>query len=109
VHDVWVRERPGEPWRFSLMLDERDGADWVYRRDGRVRRPVDACTRVRDGVRWLEPEIQLLYKSKGRRPQDELDLARTLPHLDAGRRRWLDAALAVADPGNPWRGVVRGD
>ncbi|MFI7610589.1 hypothetical protein ACIBP6_05040 [Nonomuraea terrae] len=32
THDIWVREHPGGPWRFQLMLDETDGEQWVCRR-----------------------------------------------------------------------------
>ncbi len=66
VHDVWVRERPDAPWRFQVMLDERDGEDWVFRRDARIRRPVASLTWAMDGVRYLTPEVQILYKAKAR-------------------------------------------
>ncbi|MCK2219357.1 amino acid transporter [Actinomadura sp. ATCC 31491] len=103
AHDVWVRERPGGPWRFQLMLDEADGGDWVYRRDPRVRRPLAGLTAGEDGFRRLAPEVQLLYKAMGTRPKDAADVETVLPLLTGEQRRWLAGALATAHPSCPWR------
>ena len=102
AHGAWVRERAGTPWRFQCLLDEREGDSWVYRRDARIRRPVASLTWERDGVRHLAPEIQLLYKSKDRRPKDETDFREALPRLDGARRLWLADALRRTDPAHAW-------
>lgn len=101
AHDIWIRENPEGPWRFQLMLDELDGEDWVYRRDPRIRRPLAKVTVA--GEKRIAPEIQLLYKSKGMRPKDELDFAEVLPLLSDAQRRWLDDALALEYGAHPWR------
>jgi hypothetical protein len=102
IHTAWARRSAGEPWEFQVMFDEAVGAEWVYRRDPRVRRPLDTLTFERDGLPYLAPEVQLLYKSKGRRPKDEVDFATTTPLLSTEQREWLRAALALSDPQNPW-------
>ncbi|WP_055483843.1 nucleotidyltransferase domain-containing protein [Sphaerimonospora mesophila] len=107
VHDIWVREHPGGPWRFQLMLDEADGEMWVYRRDPRIRRPLSTLTIVDNGVARIAPEVQLLFKAKDPRPKDELDFTEVLPVLDRVRRGWLDEALAVAYGDHPWRARLR--
>ena len=107
VHDIWVRERPDGPWRFQLMIDERDGDDWVYRRDARIRRSVPTITWRRDGIAYLAPEIQLLYKSKGLRAKDRLDFATALPLLDARQREWLRASLTTVNPDHEWLARMR--
>ncbi|MEV6865530.1 amino acid transporter [Streptosporangium subroseum] len=106
VHDIWVREHAGGPWRFQLMLDEADGDEWVYRRDGRIRRPLASLTVAEDGFRRLAPEIQLLYKAKGRRAKDEVDFAEVLPVLTGAQRRWLEEALAIEHGTHPWRDLL---
>ncbi|GAB2482933.1 hypothetical protein GCM10027187_58150 [Streptosporangium sandarakinum] len=108
AHDVWVREHAGGPWRFQLMLDESDGDEWVYRRDARIRRPLDSLTVAADGFRRLALEVQLLYKARGRRAKDEADFAEALPALTGAQRRWLDEALAVEHGAHPWRDRLDG-
>ncbi|MFF3442036.1 nucleotidyltransferase domain-containing protein [Streptosporangium sp. NPDC002721] len=107
VHDIWVREDPEGPWRIQLMLDEADGDDWVYRRDSRIRRSLASFTVAEDGFSRIAPEIQLLYKAKGRRPKDERDFTEVLPRLDGARRAWLDEALATEHGTHPWRERLR--
>ena len=103
AHDIWVREHPDGPWRFQLMLDEADEEEWIFRRDPRIRRPLAGLTVEQDGFRWLVPEVQLLYKSKGLRPKDEADFEAVLPLLSEGQRRWLDEALGTEQTTHPWR------
>jgi hypothetical protein len=104
LHDVWCRRTPGEPWRFQLMIDDAEDEVWVYRRHARVRRPV-ASLRGRASspdMPVLSPEIQLLYKSKGRREKDEVDFVRVLPLLSEEEKEWLRQALEMVTPGHPW-------
>ena len=85
------------------MLDEADGDTWVYRREPRIRRPMSTAVRQNpDGLPYLAPEIQLLYKSKAPRERDEVDFARTRPLLAADARRWLRDALEIANPDHRW-------
>ncbi|HEU5381681.1 MAG TPA: hypothetical protein VFV38_40190 [Ktedonobacteraceae bacterium] len=58
--------------------------------------------RTRDGIPYLAPEIQLLYKAKDLRPKDEADFTRVLPALDGKRRQWLAQSLALVHPGHVW-------
>lgn len=78
----------------------------VYRRDSRIGLSLTDTFWERDGVTYLRPEIQLLYKAPGLRPQDQRDLDAALPVLDAERRRWLGSALTTAHPGHPWIGAL---
>ena len=110
IHDIWCRRTPESPWSFQLMVDEVDGEDWVFRRDGRVRRPVATLTgsASRPGLPVLAPEIQLLYKSGagrpqgGPRPKDEEDLDAIAPVLGDESRAWLASALSLVAPDNRW-------
>lgn len=107
VHDIWVRRDAGGPWKFQFMLDETEDGNWVYRRDGRIRLPQRDLWWERKGVRYIRPEVQLLYKSRSRRPKDEVDFTVVMPLLGHDELGWLEAALALSDPSNPWLTRVR--
>ena len=103
VHDVWCRPRKTDPWAFQLMIADTDNDHWLFRRDARIFRPLSTIgRRTDDGIPYLAPEIQLLYKAKQPRPKDEADFARTLPYLDPESHQWLTQALALVHPGHPW-------
>ncbi|MEP6871632.1 MAG: amino acid transporter [Anaerolineaceae bacterium] len=102
VHDIWARRGAGRPWRFQLMLNESEGDDWLYRRDPRIRRALGTLVWPRDGISYLAPEVQLLFKAKAPRAKDEADFEAALPLLDKPKRLWLSDALALTEPANPW-------
>jgi hypothetical protein len=104
AHDIWCRPSADAPWRVQFMLDEADGDDWVSRRDPRIRRPIAELGRVTaDGVPYLAPEIQLLYKAKGTRPKDEHDFRMMAPKLRPAQRQWLRDAITIAYGTHPWQ------
>ncbi|MFF1921661.1 nucleotidyltransferase domain-containing protein [Streptomyces sp. NPDC058221] len=109
VHDIWCRPGPAEPWRVQFMLDDTAGDDWVFRRDARIRRPLDRLGAVSgDGVPYVVPEVQLLYKSGSRRPKDEQDFEAALPVLGDDARSWLTETITLAEgAGHPWAARLR--
>lgn len=108
VHEVHAHPPPGRAGPpLELLLNEREGADWVYRRDPAVRRPLDLVLRDGPGgVRLLAPEVVLLYKFRAPRPADEQDFHAAHPLLDTGARAWLRAALLRAAPAHPWAAAL---
>jgi hypothetical protein len=106
---VWCRPEGATAWAFELLLAPADGDRWVFRRDARITRPLaEAGLTTSTGIPIVAPEIQLLFKAKRSRPQDEADLANALPALDGRQREWLLDALALVHPGHPWIAVVSG-
>lgn len=105
VHDIWCRPGPDQPWRIQIMLDESSGSDWVSRRDPRIRLPIATIgATTADGIPYLAPDVQLLYKAKAPRPKDEADFAAALEILTQPQRQWLRRALSMAyGPQHPWR------
>lgn len=99
---VWTRRDGTSPWEYDIVLGPGTASEWRYRRDQRVRMPMAEALWERDGIRYLQPEIQLLYKAKGLREKDQDDFDATLPHLDEHRRGWLADALDRTLPGHPW-------
>ena len=88
-----------EGFNLDIQLIEAAGADWVFQRpDGPQLAVSRAIERSPWGLPTLAPELLILYKADADiRPHDEADIRALLPTLDAGRRAWLDGALAALD------------
>lgn len=100
---LWVRRDAYSPWVMDLVVTPRDGDDWVFKHDDRVRRPLaQVWCRGPDGVPYQRPEIGLLFKARLRRDKDVTDLDAVWPRLDEPARSWLRDSLAVVSPGHPW-------
>jgi hypothetical protein len=102
VHNLWVRETGGGPWRFQVNLEPCDASTWIYRRDARVTRPRDEAIVAIGGVPCTAPAVQLLWKSKAPAEKDELDRTVVVPLLTDDERRWLADAIELAHPASPW-------
>jgi hypothetical protein len=103
VNSLWGR-RIGEPyWSLELMLDDSEGADWVFRREPSIRRPLSgALLAAPDGLPYLSPEILLLYKARDLRPEDRCDFDNAAPRLKRAARDWLRNCLSRLYPQHPW-------
>jgi hypothetical protein len=100
-NNVWCRLAADGPWVLDVTIGEGSDENWIYRRDPSVLVPWDmAVLRTTDGIPYLAPELQLLYKSKGQRSKDEVDAAEVIPSLDARQRELLSRLL---EPDHPWR------
>lgn len=99
---VWTRRAAGQPWEFDILLAPGSATEWVYKRDESLHMPLRDAVWERDGITYLQPEIQLLYKARGLREKHQLDFENTVPHLDRRRRDWLGAALERILPVHPW-------
>jgi hypothetical protein len=103
VNSLWCRPVQSDEWLLELLLDDRSGQNWVFRRRPEIARPIASIhRRGSDGLPYLAPEIQLLYKAKALRPRDQDDFERVLPYLDAKASTWLKDALEIAHPEHPW-------
>jgi Aminoglycoside-2''-adenylyltransferase len=106
---LWCRPEDATPWSFELLLSPAVGDQWVFRRDDRITLPLaDIGWTTDTGIPVVVPEVQLLFKAKEGRPQDEADLANALPELDPARRAWLAEAIELAHPGHPWVATISG-
>jgi hypothetical protein len=100
---VWLRRSAADPWVLDLPITpDRDGL-WTNKRDADHLLPVEEATWVAaNGIRYLRPEITLLYKAVVHRPKDDRDLAVTWPLLSADRQAWLRDAVDRLYPDHPW-------
>jgi hypothetical protein len=109
VHEIRCRAQSGPVERLEVLLNERQGSVFVFRRDGRIGAPLDhTFIRSRHGIPILAPEIVLLYKAqRAAEPKEQADFANALGELDAERRQWLSASLALLDPSHRWLADLR--
>lgn len=104
VTNLWCRPDPSAAWALDVLLGEGNDVEWVYRRDPSIRRPwAETVLRSPDGVPYLAPEIQLLFKSRTIRPKDQVDAIHVIPRLDPERRAWLIAHLSE---NHPWLAIA---
>jgi hypothetical protein len=93
-NNVWVRPTAESPWLLDVTLGDGDGERWRYRRDPRLSLPwSEAVRQTEQGIPYLAPEVQLLFKSKDVRDRDEEDAKQVIPMLSAAARAWLRANL----------------
>jgi hypothetical protein len=100
---IWARRDATSPWVFDMPLTpDRDGL-WTNKRLPEHVAPVEEVTWVADdGIRYLDPEIVLMYKARLGRLKDARDLDRAWPLLDDRARRWLRETVARLFPGHAW-------
>ena len=110
ANSVWCRPAPGVPWCLQLLLADSDNGNWVFRRNPAIVQPLEAIgLHTADGVPYLAPSVQLLFKAKNPRPKDIADFNAVLPELSTADRAWLASALTATHPGHPWLARLRGD
>ena len=91
---VWLRPDARSPWEYDVLLNPGEPGQWVNRRWPGMSLPLAEATWARDGVRYLQPEIVLLFKARHLRDKDRRRLRRR-PAAAGG------AATGVAAPGAP--------
>jgi hypothetical protein len=103
IRDLWC-SRHADCWEMQLMLEDVTDGIWTYRRDPRIKLPVAEILETNaEGLRYLRPEIELLFKARDLRPKDEADFTAVLPALDRGRRDRLRDMLVLGYPdGHRW-------
>jgi hypothetical protein len=100
---LWMRRGAYGPWLLDIVLSPSTGDEWVYKRDERIRLPLDEVGFVgTDQIRYMRPEVILLFKAKNVRPKDEADFASALERLDEAGRAFLIRALRLTLPAHPW-------
>lgn len=101
---VWMRENARSPWRVDCILNPKRDGRWVSRRDDTLEADLEDVTWVAaDGVRYLNPEVALLFKARQMRRKDEIDLANAWPLMTADQRTWLlEAVHRTYGPDHGW-------
>jgi hypothetical protein len=104
--DIWVTKDSSSPWAFQIMLIDVNQDFWIYGRDKSIYRPkTDIIAKTKEGIPYLKPEVQLLYKggSSEIREKDRHDFLTVFPLLKPQAREWLEASLKKQFPkGHVW-------
>lgn len=100
--NLWLRPNGAAPWEYDVLLMDTAAEQWTFKRNPRIFRPVDEILWHRDGVAYLRPEVQLLHKAAGVRPQDQQDFDACRPLLGGHAAAWLCEALESTHPGHRW-------
>lgn len=113
AHAHHLRE-DGENGFLDCLFTDFAGDIWRYRREPSIVQTVErAFLTTSSGLRYLAPELVLLFKSRNTGPhdrsKDQTDFEQVLPALDAQRRAWLRWALLVTAPEHPWLGQLRAE
>lgn len=100
---LWLRASAASPWVLDVPLTPSADGLWTNKRLPDHVAPLDEVTWIADdGIRYLHPEIVLVYKAALRRPKDDPDFEATLPILPSERRQWMRQALTTIAPDHPW-------
>ena len=103
-NNLWCRRAAAQPWCLDITIADGNREFWVFRRDPRIQvQWKHAVLRTPEGVPYLAPELQLLYKSRQSRRKDNLDAKEVIPSLEPDQRDRLHLLLA-AD--HPWQALV---
>ena len=94
VHDIWARKDNESDWAFQLMVNDATDENFCYKRDHSILFNIKEHTRLgKYGIRYLSPELQLLYKGKRIRDKDQVDFDKALPLLNRTQKNWLSENL----------------
>jgi hypothetical protein len=100
--NLWLRPSGADPWEYDVILMGTTSTTWTYKRDDRIRLPLEDILWTREGISYLCPEVQLLHKAPGLRLKDQADFDACVRLLEPEPRAWLRRALSIAHPGHPW-------
>ena len=104
IHEIWCRSNTSPLPRLEVLLNERVVDAFVFRRDPRIRAPIERTfVQSNRDIPVLAPELVLSYKSS--RPnehKEQLDFSNLVGALSAERRRWLLESIALNAPEHPW-------
>ncbi|MFT3710627.1 MAG: hypothetical protein QM817_23630 [Archangium sp.] len=102
---LWCRHAKTQSWELEVLLSEADETHLQYRRDASIKLPwKEAVLTSSDGIPYLAPHLQLLYKTTTPRPRDHEDASAVIPKLSKAERKWLAEKL----PGtHPWHRLLQ--
>jgi hypothetical protein len=102
-HQTWLRDPASGSFLLDVFREPGDDTAWVYRRDRTITVPVaEAFLQSEDGLRYLAPELVLLFKAKHQRLKDQQDFDAVAPTLNTRQRARLRTLLGRTEPAHSW-------
>ncbi|GAB3755468.1 nucleotidyltransferase domain-containing protein [Microlunatus parietis] len=100
---IWVRENGDAPWVLDVPMTPGHGEQWTNKFIPGHTAPLEAVTWIADDkIRYLNPEIVLLFKARKRRRKDDRDFEVTWPLLGQEKQDWLREMIRGFDADHPW-------
>ena len=89
---------------IEFLFDNKESNRFLYGRNHDISLPLAQVFFTRGGVKYLAPEMVLLYKSTNtEREGYQLDYDMTVSKISAEQKTWLRNALAITNPnGHKW-------
>ena len=107
VHEIHCFNAIGDVNRLEVLLNEENDEQWIFRRDKSVIKPLSKLhLMTNSGIKYLCPEVVLLYKSKNPRAKDEQDFQAAAKHLDLEAKQWLRDAISICYAGHSWLKIL---
>ena len=103
VHEIHCFHEKSDSPFLEILLNEKSGNNWVFRRNKQITKPLSEVFLTSDsGIKFLCPEVVLLYKSKNPRTKDEQDFQAVAGNLDTKGKSWLKNALEMCYSEHHW-------
>lgn len=103
IHEIHCFKQSDDKPRFEVLLNEFNGEKWLFRRNSKVTTPLPKLSLTSNlGIKFLRPEIVLLYKSKNPRLKDEQDFKTVVDRLNEDSKKWLKNALSICYYEHHW-------
>ncbi len=103
IFEIHCFNDAGELQFLEVLFNETNGKEWTFRRNEAVTKPLSKLHLTTNfGIKFLRPEVVLLYKSKNPRHKDEQDFQAVVNHLDVKSKEWLKNAISVCFPQHHW-------
>lgn len=100
---IWVRENALAPWIIDCPINPDVDGRWQSKRDeSHIADLADVTWVDGRGIRFLNPEIVLLFKAAQNRDKDRYDLENVWPLLPEDKKQWLREALHKYVSDHPW-------
>lgn len=88
---------------IEVFFDRLQGGAFIYRRDPRITRQIGLAIVKREGVRYLSPEVVLLFKSNEITRKNAQDFDVVVDSLDLNAKNWLaEALMQTGGKSHPW-------
>jgi len=110
VHEIHAFNLNSELKEIEILFNECDELAWFYRRDHHV--TFEICKliiKTDDGIPYLHPAVNLLYKSKNTNENDERDFEHVVNNLTIGDRNWLRESISKDLPNHKWLNKLQSD
>jgi hypothetical protein len=93
---------------LEVFFDRIERGHFIYRREQQIKRHLDQAIRKRDNVRYLAPELVLLFKSNRLSEKNLRDFNVVVDSLDRDAQDWLREALSfMYGSSHPWLEKLR--